>query len=145
MAVVRFNTPLKQTILADILAALSTGRAKAKFYTGSMLLHPETPTVAPVNKLLGTLLCTTAPGAAVTTVADGDGAIVSLVFSPIETDAVADDTGTAGFVRLTTSADVAIADLNTSATGGGGAVTMNTTSVVVGGPISCQSFVVTIG
>jgi hypothetical protein len=131
MSIVRVNTALRvaaATALRDAIDA-GSGAGTVKFYTGT---QPADPSVAITSQvLLGTLTFSDPCGTV-----DGDGL---LTFSGITSDSSADATGTATWARFNTSAPAAVLDCDVSATGGGGALQINTTSIVAGGPISITS------
>lgn len=128
MSVVRVNTALRSaaaTALKDAIDA-GSGAGTVKFYTGT---QPADPSVAITSQtLLGTLTLSDPCGSV-----DGNGL---LTFSGITSDSSADATGTATWARFATSAGAAILDCDVSVTGGGGALQLNTTGIVAGGPIS---------
>jgi hypothetical protein len=64
--------------------------------------------------------------------------------SAIAQDSSADATGTATWARIADSAGNTVMDVNMSVTGGGGALQLNTTSIVSGGPILISSFVISV-
>jgi hypothetical protein len=64
--------------------------------------------------------------------------------SAITQDSSADASGTASFARITDSTGATIIDIDITNTGGGGTLQMNTTNIVIGGPILCSSFVVSV-
>lgn len=109
------------------------GAGKIKFYTGTQPANADAGLSG--NTLLGTLTCSDpcAPGAS--------GGV--LTFSAITEDASADATGTCTWARITTSADATVFDCDVTATGGGGTITINTTSITAGGPIRMTSFTLT--
>lgn len=68
-----------------------------------------------------------------------------ITFNAVTEDSAADATGTASFMRIFTGdgdawADLDLGNLESSATG-----KMNTTSVVVGGPIRINAFTISVG
>lgn len=135
MAITRFSSAVKSTLAQSIITAIDAGGSNAtlQFYTGTM---PATPSVGVSTQvLLGTLLCSRP----VATESNG-----VITFAAITQDSSADNTGTATWVRLSTSAGIAIADYDVTDNAGSGSVKLNTTSIVVGGPILVTSFVITI-
>lgn len=135
MAVITPSAALKTAILTAVNDALNagTGAATIKLYTGTKPASPDTAVTT--QTLLGTLVCSDPAG----TVAGG-----SLTFGPITSDSAADASGTATWLRIADSDGVAVFDLDVTVTGSGGAAQMNTTSVVVGGPITAPSVVITL-
>ena len=92
-------------------------------------------TAITTQTLLGTLTFSDPCG----TIATG-----SLTMSAITQDSSADATGTAAWARIQDSTGVVVMDLNVTTTGGGGAITLNTTNIVIGGPILITSFVISV-
>lgn len=139
MAVVHFAPTLKDQVLAPVLAAIDAGAGPGYIciYAGTI---PTDTTVAvvPANQpLLGTL-----------TFVDPAGSIgnhaLTLNTTPALQDAAADATGTASWARVYDSTGTPVMDLNITATNGGGALTLNTTNIVIGGPILITSFVISV-
>jgi len=120
------------------LSTLQAGVAASsiKIYTGS---KPANTSVAPdgtTQKLLGTCNCATV---AVGGVDVGSVTTNRLTFGPIAQDAAADDSGTATWARVLDGDGVAVFDIDASSIAGTGALKLNTTAIVVGGPISISS------
>lgn len=129
------NDALKTSTANLWLAALQAGTPATtlKFYTGS---KPANPGVAPngtTQKLLGTLTCTSGVG----TVAGN-----ALTLDPITQDPSADDSGTATWARFVDGDGNGVIDVDVSDTTGNGFVKLNTTLIVVNGPISISSCVI---
>lgn len=135
MAVVRFATALKEKVLAPVATAIDAGPGAGtiKIYTGTM--PADCATAITTQTLLGTLTFSDPCG----TIATG-----SLTMSAITQDSSADATGTAAWARIQDSTGVVVMDLNVTTTGGGGAITLNTTNIVIGGPILITSFVISV-
>ena len=135
MAIVRFVDSVKNSVLTPLKNAIdaSSGAGTIKIYTGTQ------PTLASdavtTQTLLGTLTFSDPCG----TVATG-----ALTMSAITQDSSADATGTATWARIADSAGNTVMDVNVSVTGGGGALQLNTTSIVAGGPILISSFVISV-
>lgn len=125
------RTALAAALLTDFDAG--AGACTLKFYTGAM---PATVATAASGTLLGTCTCSDPMGSA---------AAGALTFGAVTQDSAADASGTVGYARLFDGDGNAKADFDVSATGGGGAIQMNTVTIVVGGPIQVTSFVITIG
>lgn len=130
MAIVTLSTTLKNTMLTAVRDALDSGSGAGviKFYTGT---KPANPSIAiSTQTLLGTL-----------TLSDPCGSVASgtLTFAAITNDASADASGTATWVRCESSDGAPHIDMDVTTTGGGGAVQMNTTSIVATGPISISA------
>lgn len=134
MAVITLSNTAANNVLTAIndLLNAGSGAATIKLYTGTKPVGPDTAVTT--QTLLGTLTC-----------ADPAGSVASrtLTFGSITQDSAADATGTATWARLADSAGVATADIDVTATGGGGFMQLNTTSIVIGGPILISSFVIT--
>lgn len=135
MATVHFAPTLKDSVLAPILAALDAGSTggTVKLYTGTM--PASAVTAITTQTLLGTLTFSKPCGV----IASG-----ALAMSAITQDSSADATGTATWARIEDSNGVAVMDIDCSATGGSGALQLNTTSIVAGGPILITSFVISV-
>jgi hypothetical protein len=130
-------TDLTRSTLADQLQVLIDSGGVAgtiKFYTGT---QPATADTAITSQtLLATLTfsypCAPAAVAGV------------LTFSAITQDVSADNTGTAEWARIADSTGVTIFDCDVTATGGGGTIQLNTTSIVTGGPVQMSSLTITV-
>ena len=136
MPVYKFTTALRQTMAQNIIDAIDAGAGpgKIKFYTGSMPANADTAITT--QTLLGTLTCAD-PSA---TKAAG-----VITFSAVTQDSAADAGGTAAFAALTDSADNVLMYLDVTNEAGTGAVKINTTTIVQGGPIVMNSLTITIG
>lgn len=136
MANMRLVTAVKNACLAPIKDAIDAGSGAGtiKVYTGP---QPTLPSDAVgslgTNTLLGTL-----------TFSDPCGSISGgvLNMSAITQDSAADASGTATWARVADSAGATVKDMDVSNTGGGGTMQLNTTSIVVGGPILVTSYTV---
>ena len=119
-------TSLRTTRVALIKDAIDAGSGPGtrNIYTGP---RPATGAAITTETLLGTL-----------TFADPCGTVVDgvLTFDAITADAAADASGDAVWYRDQDSAGAFVMDGSITATGGGGDMTLNTTSIVAGGPIS---------
>lgn len=135
MATIHVNTTTKNSMLTALGDAINGGSAAGtiKIYAGTM--PTLTSDAITSQTLLGTLTFSDPCG----TVSGG-----SLTMSAITQDSSADATGTASFARIADSSGTVIMDIDITSTGGGGALQMNTTNIVVGGPISISSFVLSI-
>lgn len=135
MAVVHFIPTLKDAVLAPIVAAIDagSGAGTCKIYTGT--IPADASTAVTTQTLLGTL-----------TFSDPCGSVASntLTMSAITQDSSADASGTAAWARIADSDGNTVMDINVTTTGGGGALTLNTTNIVAGGPILITSFVITV-
>lgn len=135
MAIIRFVNTVKNAALAVIRTAIDAGSGAGtiKLYTGTQ------PTLAgdPITTqtLLGTL-----------TFSDPCGTETTGTFtaSAITQDSAADATGTATWARIADSTGATVCDVDVGNAGGGASLQMNTTSIVVGGPILITYFTITI-
>ena len=134
MAIITLSAEAAGDVLTSINDNLNlgSGAATIKLYTGTKPADPDTAITT--QTLLGTLTC-----------ADPAGTVSgrTLTFGTITADSAADATGTATWARLADSAGVAVIDIDITTTGGGGFGQMNTTSIVIGGPITAPSVVIT--
>ena len=136
MATVRFATSVKNSMLTPIRDAIDAGAGAGtiKIYSSPM---PTLPSDAITTQtLLGTLTFSDPSGATPT------GGVFTA--SAITQDSSADATGTAAWARIADSAGVTVVDVDITATGLGGAMQMNTTSVVIGGPIIITALTVSL-
>ena len=128
--------------LTSVRAALNAGGAgkpaTIDIYTGT---KPTRPNVAITSQvLLGTVTCSVDCGT-VSTIDDTP----TLTFAPITSDAAANATGVATWGRMKSgeTTPVAVLDFDISTTGGTGFGKMNTTNIVVDGPIAAIAVVIT--
>jgi hypothetical protein len=121
-----FATTLRTSRAAQIKAAIeaAVGAATLKIYTGA---RPATGAALGAQVLLGTLTFSQPCGTAANGV---------LSFDPISQDAAADASGTATWFRIEDGDGTFVMDGTITASGAGGDLTLNTTSIVEGGPIS---------
>jgi len=133
--VLKYATALRNA-QQDALATFAGNSGLLRIFAGTQPTDPQTPIGA--QTVLGTLtMNATAFSAALNGV---------LTANAITQDSAADNTGTASFFRLFKSdGNTAVMDGTITATGGGGDMTLNTVSIVVGGPISCTGFAITRG
>lgn len=136
MPVYKIRTSTRNKMAQDIIDDLDAGAgpAKLKFYAGTMPANADTAITS--QTLLGTLTCSD-PSA---TKAAG-----VITFSAITQDSAADAGGTASFAAFTDSADNVIMYLDVTNEAGTGAVKINTTTIVQGGPILMNSQTITVG
>ena len=136
MANFRVTAATRNSALNTIRDAVDAGAGAGTIavYDGTQPANADAALAG--NTLLGTLTCSdpSAPGAAAGT----------LTLSAIAEDAAADATGTASFARIRDSNSATVFDCDISATGGGGTLQLNTTSIVIGGPIRITSFTISI-
>ena len=140
MATITPSLALKTAILTAVNDALNGGTGPAIFelYTGTKPAGPDTAITTQVK--LGTLTCSDPAG----TVATLSG-VPTLTFGTVTPDSDADATGTATWARgsSTGGATVPVIDIDITTVGGGGFGQMNTTSIVIHGPITAPSIVIT--
>lgn len=129
-----FSTTLRNNRANDITTAVGA--------SGLLRIYAGTPpanvgTAITTETLLAELTCnaTFAPSAS-------SGV---LTLNSITQDSSANATGTASFFRITTSGGTAVIQGTVTATGGGGDLTLNTTSISSGAAVSVTSFVITEG
>lgn len=136
MAIVRIATAVKNSMLTPIRDAIDAGSGAGtiKIYTSPMATLPSD--AISTQTLLGTLTFSDPSGATPT------GGVFTA--SAITQDSSADATGTAAWARIADSAGATVMDVDITATGGGGAMQMNTTSVVIGGPLLISALTVTL-
>ena len=136
MAIVRIATTLKNSMLTPVKDAIDAGAGAGtiKIYTSPMATLPSD--AISTQTLLGTLTFSDPSGASPT------GGVFTA--SAITQDSSADATGTAAWARIQDSTGTVVMDADITATGGGGAMQMNTTSVVIGGPLLISALTVTL-
>lgn len=127
---IKLSTTARNGMMDAITTAVGNG-GLLRIYDGT---RPANPAAAITGNLLGTLTGASpfAPGAA-------SGVLTA---SSITQDSAADATGTASHFRLWKS-DGTTAVCDGDVTAGGADLSLNTTSIVIGGPIVCTSFVLT--
>lgn len=134
MAVVKLAAAARNAAadaVVDLVDA-GAGAGTVKIYTGA---QPATGDTAESGTLLATItLADPAFGSAASGVASAT--------DPAPVNAVA--TGTAGWFRLEDSTGANVFDGDCTATGGGGTMTLSTTSLVSGSPVDITSFTVTM-
>ena len=132
----KIDATVANSMAAAILAAISAGSGPGliRVYTGS---PPATPATAITTQtLLGTLTCSDPAGSS-------SGGVIT--FGAITQDSSADAGGTAAWARLVDSDGVGVMDVDVTATGGGGAIELNTVTIVAGGPIQITAFLIAVG
>lgn len=130
----KLSTSLRNAQMDAITAAIGNG-GLVKIYSGS---RPANVAAAITGTLLGTLT-----GAAPFAPAASGGVLTA---SALTQDSAADATGAATHFRIFQSdGTTAVMDGDVTAIGDGGDLQLNTTAIVVGGPIVVSSFVLTAG
>lgn len=135
MAIIKLSTATRTAMANAIIAQIDadSGAATLKFYTGTQPAGPGTAITDQV--LLGTLTCSDPAATASAGV---------ITFDAITQDSAADDSGTATWARLADNSGDAVADFDVTNNAGFGAIKLNTTTVVAGGPIAITSFTITM-
>ena len=128
----QFSATARNAMLDDGITAIIGNAGLLRIYSGSA---PANVAAAPTGTLLAELTMATpfAPGA------------VAGVLTPgaITQDSGADATETAGYFRMLTSGGTAVLQGTVTATGGGGDLTLSTTSIVAGVPVLVTGGVIT--
>ena len=134
MAILRSRTTTANKALTQYKDDLDAGSGPgtAKIYSGTM---PATPETAATGTLLAELVLTKPCGV----VADK-----KLTFSAITQDLEANNTGYAGYVRLSDSDGNAVIDGDVTSTGGTGVLKLNVTLITALGPVFINSFELSI-
>lgn len=135
MAILRFAVAVKNSTLTQIRDAVDAGAGPGtcKIYTGTQPADVATGIGASV--LLGTL-----------TFSDPCGVVSAgvLTMDPITQDSSADAGGVATWARIADSTGTAVMDIDISTTGGGGTLQLNTTNIVIAGPILINTFLIQV-
>lgn len=133
--VMRLSTTLRNALAAAITATIDGGPAAGyvEIRTGS---QPATANTAASGTLLGTLTLSDPSFGAPST-----GVITA---NTVTGDTSADASGTAGWFRAYDSTGAAVEDGSITATGGGGDMTIASTSIVAGGTINITGWTITI-
>ena len=116
------DTTSRNAILNQLVTDAGSG-ALLSFYTGT---RPATGAALSGNTLLSQHTCSSTLG----TVSGG-----VLTLNAVGS-ATAGNTGTATWARLTTSGGTFVADFSVTASGGGGDITINNTSISSGGTVT---------
>ena len=123
----------------DKIVTLTGANGKLNVYTSPM------PAVGGDSIGAATLLGTVTLASTLGTVAWNSGASAyQLTFNTSTPDLIADADGNAYWARITTSGGTWIADLDITATGGGGYITMPSVAVYAGGTITLSSAVISL-
>lgn len=130
----KFSVALRNSRADDIATAVGNAGV-LRVYDGT---RPATVATAVTTQVLLAELTCGSPFAPAAT-----GGV--LTANSITQDASANNSGTATWFRLFTSGGTAVVDGDVTATGGGGDMTLNTVSIVSGGPVSVTSAVFTEG
>ncbi len=132
MATVRLATPTANAALDAIAAIMNAGSGPAvgKIYNGTIPTNADT---AVGSQTLLAEVTFSDP-----CIASGAASRV-LTFDTITSDSSANATGTATWIRILDSNGNKVLDATVTATGGGGVLEFNTTSIVSGGPVGITS------
>jgi hypothetical protein len=134
MAVLRHATTARNAAASAVMGLLDAGGAP-----GTIQIRTGAPPADPQTAATGTLLATVtlsrpAAGAPATGVAT--------IVDPAAVTGVA--AGTAGWARFLDSAGAAVMDCDVTATGGGGAITLSTTTISVGVTVDMGAITYTV-
>ena len=134
MAILRSRTTTANKALTQYKDDLDAGSGPgtAKIYSGTI---PATPETAATGTLLAELVLTKPCGVV---------AGKKLTFSAITQDLEANNTGYAGYVRLSDSDGNAVIDGDVTSTGGTGVLKLNVTLITALGPVFINSFELSI-
>ena len=134
MAILRSRTTTANKALTQYKDDLDAGSGPgtAKIYSGTM---PATPETAATGTLLAELVLAKPCGVV---------AGKKLTFSAITQDLEANNTGYAGYVRLSDSDGNAVIDGDVTSTGGTGVLKLNVTSITALGPVFINAFELSI-
>lgn len=130
-----YDTATRTAIAAAAVSLIDAGSGAGtlKIYTGS---RPAGPATAATGTLLAEF---TLNDPAFATAA----AVATLDITPEIADSAANNTGTAGYARFADSDGNGRLDCTVTATGGGGEITLNTTSIVSGAVVTVTGCTVT--
>jgi len=134
-----FNNVTVKTGRAEYVLTNAGSGSVIKFYTGP---QPSDASVAVTGTLLATLACSYPFGTVTSGISGGQSAY--LTAGPI-TSGMGVFTGTPGFARLWTSGGIGVVDLDCSASGGSGAVTMTPDTITLNAPVSISTLIITEG
>lgn len=136
MANFRITTAVRDSLANQLATLVDVGAAGTiKIYTAAQPAGPDTAIGA--QTLLATLTFSAT--------AFGAGSVTGvLTASAITDDSSADATGTAVWARIADGNGLAIFDCDVTATGGGGTMEINSTSIVAGGVVRCTAFTITM-
>jgi hypothetical protein len=136
MANLRLATDTRNAMLDAITGMLDagTGPALIRIYSGTQPANANTALGSQV--LLAELECDDPSAAA--------AASGVLTFGAITAESSAPATGVATWARVLDSDENAIFDCDVSNTAGSGSIKLNTTSIVMGGPVAITSLTITL-
>lgn len=132
--VLRLSTPARNAAADAVVGLLDAGPA-----AGTLRIYSGGQPASPATAASGTLLATvTLPDPSSTAASNGTDTILD----PAPVTGVAD--GTAGWARFADSAGVAVMDCSVTATGGGGDITLSTTTISVGVTVDMAAITYTV-
>ena len=139
MADIRLVDSVKNAMLTALRDAFDVGNSAAvfDFYTSP---RPTLPSSAATGTLLGTV---TFPDPSCATVGTPTAGRMTVTPGAMVSESSADATGTAFYARVSSvnsGVKTTVGDFDVGVTGGGAAVQMNTTNIVIGGPIIITAF-----
>lgn len=131
-----YDTTTRNAIVAAITAQIDAGSGAGtlRIYTGS---RPAGPATAATGTLLAEFTLNDPSFAA------PSGGAASLDISPEVADSAANATGTAGYARFADSDGNGRLDCTVTATGNGGEITLNTTSIVADAVVTVTGCTIT--
>ncbi|MFA7290886.1 MAG: hypothetical protein WC023_01435 [Rhodocyclaceae bacterium] len=138
MAIIHLIDAVKHAMLTPLRDAIDAGTSAGVIDIYSGTIPTTAATAIGAQVLLGTL---TFSDPCCTTV--GTPTAGSLTMAAITQDSAADATGTAAWARIssvTGGVKTTVGDIDITTTGGGGTMQMNTTNIVIGGPILISAF-----
>lgn len=138
MANIRLSTPAANAALNSLATLMDAGSGAATMDLYANTIPTNGDTAVGSQTKLGTVTfsnpCVAAPAASRV-----------LTFDTITGDSSADASGTATWGRVKDSDGNLCFDGTVTATGGGGVITLNTTTIVAGGPITVTSGAIDYG
>lgn len=123
----------------DAVVDLIDGGPSAGYVEIRTGAQPASVGTAASGTLLGTLTCSDPAFGAATS---ANPAVATA--AAITSDTTADATGTAGWFRAYTSAGTAVIDGSITASGGGGDLQLDSTSIVAGGTIAVSAWTISL-
>ncbi len=134
----QFTETARNNMLDEITALVDSGAA-----AGKLRIYSGTPPANADAALSGNTLLAELPLSDPSFPAASSGQL-TLDVTPVPEDASADATGTATFFRVLDSDNNVVMQGTVSATGGGGDLQLNTTSIVAAGPVRVTSLTISI-
>jgi hypothetical protein len=131
----KFSNALRSTRAQAVVTACDAGSGAAVLQVRSGT-QPAGPDTAAAGTLLASITLNDPSFAE-------SGAVLTIDSDPAIADSSADNTGTASWFRILTSAGTAVVDGSVTATGGGGDLTLNTVSIVSGASVTITGGTIT--